>query len=74
MPREFAGTFDIFKGEFRVSELGPRRAYEASPEIMLGADTAFGTLARRGGQGLGAGRGGIGSSSLLAGGSGRRWR
>ena len=74
MPQRFAGTFDIFSGEFTVREVIPRRAFVPDPTVMLGADTALGSLSRRGGRALGAGRGGIGSTALFAGGAGRRWR
>lgn len=74
MPREWAGTFDIFEGEFRMQELGPRRGYTPSREVMLGADTALGSLPHGAARSLGAGRGGIGRSTLRAGGSGRRQR
>lgn len=74
MPREFTGSFDVFSGEFALREFEPRRAFQPDPTTMLGADTALGMIGKRGGRALGAGRGGIGTTALFAGGSGRRWR
>ncbi len=74
MPQEFTGSLDIFSGEFALREFRPQRAFQPDPTTMLGADTAFGALPGGRARGLGAGRGGIGRSALLAGGSGRRWR
>jgi hypothetical protein len=74
MAHAFSGRVDIFTGQFEVTHVTRRRRFQPDPTVMLGADTALGSLSSRGGRALGAGRGGIGSTALFAGGSGRRWR